>query len=597
MSKEKNKIDINKHEIDISTLKKQNVNDLLSKKELYKRIEELGEKTSQIKYIDNTLVKKLKKEYENLKKIILDENIQFKLTNDIETIKSKLDTKITEISLDNKNIKNKLNSIENTLNIKTQEKVSFYGNGLGKKVLNAAVGNTIKYVVDPYRCCYEVLIEEKTDYFLSNCRSRNNSQAWAIVDKNDIVLSCGKYEDIETGLLIKGVANAYKLYFSMDSGSISVLYKYSDKFILYDGDIVNYDIVSSIDTPMKKSLNTIEGEKSYIINFSNSGSKNSITIPVAATNFNTIGFWVNMKFFDVLKVSKITINYLQDSKSLFTSEITQDNLRFGEWFFHKVRVDKAYVVNNIKLTVTFGNSGDNVYLEISPFIVLNQFSIPTVAINFDHVWKASEDCGLYDKLINNNIPFTITGQFNCEDVTKEKLLNACASGLVDLGMYGNEEYSDGNYEIADTSTNYMTAVTNINKCLNKKIEDGITPISFGARGHVITPLVTNITKNNGFKVIRNISGGYANNSLFGNKEFLCIGTKAFITVGLDKVPLSGNCFALFAHGVSSNPSEEEKPSLYYNWTDVERVINTLITMRDDGKIKIMNFKQIYEMYK
>ena len=46
----------NKMQVDIDTLKKQNVNDLLSIKELYKRIEELGEKTSQIKYIDNTLV-------------------------------------------------------------------------------------------------------------------------------------------------------------------------------------------------------------------------------------------------------------------------------------------------------------------------------------------------------------------------------------------------------------------------------------------------------------------------------------------------------------------------------------------------------------
>ncbi len=92
MSKENNKVDINKHEIDIDTLKKQNVNDLLSIKELYKRIEELGEKTSQIKYIDNTIVKKIKKEYEKIEKIILDENIQFKLSNDIESINSQLDT-------------------------------------------------------------------------------------------------------------------------------------------------------------------------------------------------------------------------------------------------------------------------------------------------------------------------------------------------------------------------------------------------------------------------------------------------------------------------------------------------------------------------
>ena len=83
----------NKMQVDIDTLKKQNVNDLLSIKELYKRIEELGEKTTQFKYIDSTLVKKLKKDYEKLKTLILDENIQIKLTDDIETINLHLDTK------------------------------------------------------------------------------------------------------------------------------------------------------------------------------------------------------------------------------------------------------------------------------------------------------------------------------------------------------------------------------------------------------------------------------------------------------------------------------------------------------------------------
>ena len=84
-------IENNKIQVDIENLIKQNVNDLLSIKELYSKLEELGEKITQIKYIDNTLVKKLKKEYEKLQKIILDENIQVKLNNDIETINSQLD--------------------------------------------------------------------------------------------------------------------------------------------------------------------------------------------------------------------------------------------------------------------------------------------------------------------------------------------------------------------------------------------------------------------------------------------------------------------------------------------------------------------------
>ena len=81
----------NKFQIDIDNLKKQNVNDLSSIKELYRKLEKLEEKITQIKYIDSKLSDKLKKDYENLKRIILDENIQVQLINDINEIKSRLE--------------------------------------------------------------------------------------------------------------------------------------------------------------------------------------------------------------------------------------------------------------------------------------------------------------------------------------------------------------------------------------------------------------------------------------------------------------------------------------------------------------------------
>ena len=83
--------DINSQQVDIENLFKQNENDLVSIKELYRKLEEMEKKISQIKYIDNTLVNKLKKDYEKLKGVILDENIQAKLTNDINDIKSRLE--------------------------------------------------------------------------------------------------------------------------------------------------------------------------------------------------------------------------------------------------------------------------------------------------------------------------------------------------------------------------------------------------------------------------------------------------------------------------------------------------------------------------
>ena len=83
--------DINSQQVDIENLFKQNELDLCSIKELYRKLEEMEKKISQIKYIDSNLADKLKKDYESLKRIILDENIQVQLTNDINDIKSRLE--------------------------------------------------------------------------------------------------------------------------------------------------------------------------------------------------------------------------------------------------------------------------------------------------------------------------------------------------------------------------------------------------------------------------------------------------------------------------------------------------------------------------
>ena len=69
-------IDINKHEVDIDNLFKQNENDLCSIKELYRKIDEIEEKIRQKKIADNALADMFKKEIESLKKLIQTENTQ-----------------------------------------------------------------------------------------------------------------------------------------------------------------------------------------------------------------------------------------------------------------------------------------------------------------------------------------------------------------------------------------------------------------------------------------------------------------------------------------------------------------------------------------
>ena len=69
-------IDINKHEVDIDTLFKQNELDLCSIKELYRKIDEIEEKIRQKNITDSALNDMFKKEIESLKKLIQSENTQ-----------------------------------------------------------------------------------------------------------------------------------------------------------------------------------------------------------------------------------------------------------------------------------------------------------------------------------------------------------------------------------------------------------------------------------------------------------------------------------------------------------------------------------------
>ena len=104
--------DINSQQVDIENLFKQNVNDLTSIKELYRKLKDLENTISQINDIDSKLADKLKKDYESLKRIILDENIQAKLTNDINEVSSRLDNNIHKINEVSSQLDTKVNKAD-----------------------------------------------------------------------------------------------------------------------------------------------------------------------------------------------------------------------------------------------------------------------------------------------------------------------------------------------------------------------------------------------------------------------------------------------------------------------------------------------------
>ena len=146
MSNENNKVDINKHEIDIETLKKQNVNDLLSIKELYRKLKETENKISQIKYINNTLVKKLEKEYLSLEKLIIDENAQAELSHKINTTKTELKNNINKVS---SQMENKLDTKANAIDVFNKNEINtkiWNMSNLGQDVKEAMTGGSVAVV-------------------------------------------------------------------------------------------------------------------------------------------------------------------------------------------------------------------------------------------------------------------------------------------------------------------------------------------------------------------------------------------------------------------------------------------------------------------
>ena len=109
--------DINKIQQNVKELQDQNAIDFQKWKKLKKDIEKLSEK---IKLSDTnlvTLMKKIKSDYEKLKKIIIDENVQVQLNNEIVDNKNKIVDNKNKIEENKYEINKKVNSetFENTV--------------------------------------------------------------------------------------------------------------------------------------------------------------------------------------------------------------------------------------------------------------------------------------------------------------------------------------------------------------------------------------------------------------------------------------------------------------------------------------------------
>lgn len=94
-------MDINRIQQDIEQLQDQNAIDFQQWKRLRQEIEKLDEK---IKISDcklNLVIKKIKADYESLRRIMIDENIQLQLNNKIEQNKNEINKKVNNETFQN----------------------------------------------------------------------------------------------------------------------------------------------------------------------------------------------------------------------------------------------------------------------------------------------------------------------------------------------------------------------------------------------------------------------------------------------------------------------------------------------------------------
>lgn len=454
----------------------------------------------------------------------------------------------------------------------------------GNYVLKANVGGNIEKVYNQYRTLYKMKVNKNTSYFLTNIQTlSSDANVWVLVDKNEKAISVGSYGNYNTGAFVKGNENAEYLYFTALNDVFGYVYQDNGKFEVYKG--VNIGYTSVVD--FKNNGNSINDTDIVTINTSE-----SFDLTFTATMCNTIGLWLKVPYFELDNLSSIKLEAKKNGTILKTSTLNKTNFEHGTYLFFKMLVCDE--IDSISVTPNCSSAID---IELSDVLVINQFTRPYLCINFDNAWQQSNDCGAYDFLINNNIPFTITGSLeNIDSDTRQKLLSAHAKGLLDIGCYGNEQYDGVSYSVTNEISDYATLENTMCDLLTKKLSYCQNPISFGPRQHKMTPVLRKCITNNGFKISR-YSPNNANadidlyNSLF-DKSLIVLSEFGFNNTVRTNL-IGGGGTILFAHGLSANPSGEDYPSNYSQYK--ESYINEILRLRDEFGMIIINMKQLYEL--
>jgi hypothetical protein len=346
--------DINKIQQNVKELQDQNAIDFQQWKRLGKVIEKLSEK---IKLSDTnlvTLMKKIKSDYESLKRIIIDENIQVQLNNKIEFNKNEI--------LDNKN---KIDYAKNKAE-ENSNKIEENKNEINKKVNN----ETFQSTIDEFNSELDNITTFITPEMVEGANDTErlqNAINYAISNNVLLVSKKNKTYIINATLNINGVLNANfngsTIKATTENPAIDIYHKGSNS---YNGKIENIIIdcnnISNIGLKLSFSQRR-EFKSIKIININSVGIQcdegnvnkfNYIWLQGNKTKINTIGFKNNVydNVVSHMDIFNCHISIEHNSGNCFYSEVHglitnpkvmwKDSIFFKMNSYHHVILDKCY---------------------------------------------------------------------------------------------------------------------------------------------------------------------------------------------------------------------------------------------------------------
>ncbi len=445
------------------------------------------------------------------------------------------------------------------------------------------------------------------------CRATNELYDYVIVDDNDVVIAIGDKERLtntRTYIDLSSLPTASKIFLLQGYRVDFATYVYYDydksDYTIYEGELLEavVDVESEAVYNEELQMDTIcknVSSDSNIINM-------NLTAKVPA---NSVGVWlkaprVSASDADVVSSIKVTLYNDTTPVSINGTSMLNHPLYNNEWVYVKIPVVASNVpvayVNKVELIFTM-TSGVSIPISVGTSVKINDFHRPVMLINFDNVWKSSEDCGIYDYLIENKIPFTITGGIQRDNLpitpdTYKKLEAAYNRGLLDVGLYGME---DGTNKPVTRNVSYDILLSNINYWIEQKNIKGYECRTFGSSNNITTHRMSEMLMRCRFDAIRygNPSGILSISSI--NRKAYYLGGIGTYLLNSDYVHASiyintGSVGGLFAHGVSESPSAEDQPSMYDLYSKVKKDIDIANAERLKGGLWIMTVKD-FGMFK